>query len=106
VQALESEQAEKMAHVQKLERTTKEELWSEDLDGFEAAYQQWLKEEDQALAELADAARKARKRNNGKGVRVLMQRLLSRRATPQLSSGLADLFVYILHPSLDNVYNG
>lgn len=42
VKALEQDEQDKLAHVQKLENTTKEALWSEDLDGFEAAYELWL----------------------------------------------------------------
>lgn len=68
VQALEQEQQEKLEHVQRLENSTKEELWSEDLDGFQAAYEQWLEDEAKIAAELKSAQLKAKARNTKKGV--------------------------------------
>ena len=67
VQALEKEQGDKLAHVQKLENTTKERLWSEDLDGFEAEYGQWLRDADQAEQELIEAQLAAKKGATRKG---------------------------------------
>ena len=70
MEALESERAEKEAHVERLQRTTREQLWSEDLDGFEAAYAAWLADAERSLAELADHQRKAKARNAKKGERL------------------------------------
>jgi hypothetical protein len=66
VQALEAEQQNKLAEVQRLENTRKEQLWSDDLDGFEAAYDDWLEEEERN-ERAADAQQlKAKAKNSGK----------------------------------------
>eukprot|EP00892_Ulva_mutabilis_P007081 jgi/Ulvmu1/4745/UM020_0029.1 len=69
VQALESERDEKDAEVERMRSTTKEDLWKGDLSAFEAAYKEWLVEEEEAAKELRITQRNAQggQRAKGKG---------------------------------------
>ena len=85
VQALEAEKGEKEAHVQKLEASTKEQLWAEDLDGFEAAYGVWLEDAVKQEADLAAAQLQAKARGK-KGVRFCDPCLTYTSTSPRLTT--------------------
>lgn len=67
VEALESEREEKIAEVERIRATTKEQLWKDDLSAFEAAYKDWLVEEEEAAKQLRITQSKAQGRQRAKG---------------------------------------
>lgn len=71
VQALESEREEKIAEVERIRSSTKEQLWKEDLSAFEASYKDWLIEEENAARELRITQNKAQGRQRAKGMYCL-----------------------------------
>lgn len=68
VQALESEREEKLAEVERMRSSTKEKLWKDDLDSFEASYNAWLVDEEKAAQELRVTQNKAQGRQRAKGM--------------------------------------